>query len=163
MVIRILVWIETGMVIMPNLSLKACQEFWSEYQDETVYRVTSFMESIEDWTIDTEEDDAIESAMQTLGETLEATGKTELKNPEKLIHLIAYVKMTRLLRVLQALDAANPGAASKVLATAEETATTNAAAEIFLHRNVVFERLRLLSRVFSAERIQTIQDALEEN
>ena len=148
---------------MPNLSLKSCQEFWSEYQDKTVYHVTAFMESIEDWTIDTEADDALESAMQALGETLEATGKTELKNPEKLINLIAYVKMTRLLRVLQALDAANPGAASKVLAAAEETATTNTAAEIFLHRNVIFERLRLLSRIFSAERIQMIQDALEEH
>ena len=149
--------------IMPDLSYKGCQKFWSEYSDQNVYKVTSFMECSEDWTIDTEENEELEKAIANLGKTLDKVGKVEIKDPESLIEIIAYLKISRLLRILQAVDSANPGAASKILLKAEELSKKSKAAEVFLHRNVIFERLRLLSRIFSAERIQTIQSAIEES
>ena len=148
---------------MPDISLKACQKFWSDYQDPQVYKVTTFMESIEDWTVDTEVDDALENALDVLGKSLDAVGKVEINNPQDLIESISHLKISRLLRILQAIDISNPGSASKVLAKAEEIAKTSTSAATFLHRNVIFERLRLLSRIFSTERIQAIQEAIEGN
>jgi intracellular multiplication protein IcmW len=147
---------------MPDLSYKACQKFWAEYSDQNVYKITSFMECTEDWTIDTEHNEELEKSIANLGKTLDKVGKIDLKDPAKLIEIIAYLKITRLLRILQAIDSANPGAASKILLRAEELSKTSKAAEVFLHRNVIFERLRLLSRIFSADRMQKIQNALEE-
>ncbi len=147
---------------MPDLSYKACQKFWAEYTDQDVYKVTSFMECSEDWTIDSEPNDDLEKAIANLGKTLDKTGKIEINDPLSLIEIIAYLKITRLLRVLQAVDSANPGAASKILLKAEELSKQSKAAEVFLHRNVVFERLRLMTRAFSADRIQKIQTALED-
>ncbi|MBT4803561.1 MAG: phosphoesterase [Legionellales bacterium] len=148
---------------MPDLSYKACQKFWDNYSDKDVYSVTSFMECSEDWTIDTENNEELEASIDELGKTLDKIGKVELKSPISLIEIIAYLKITRLLRVLQAIDSANPGAASKILLKAEELAKTNKSAEVFLHRNVIFERLRLLTRIFDNKRILLIQSAIEGN
>jgi len=148
---------------MPDLSYKACQKFWDNYSDKDVYSVTSFMECSEDWTIDTENNEELEASIDELGKALDKIGKVELKSPISLIEIIAYLKITRLLRVLQAIDSANPGAASKILLKAEELAKTNKSAEVFLHRNVIFERLRLLTRIFDNKRILLIQSAIEGN
>ena len=62
-----------------------------------------------------------------------------------------------------ALDMAYPGSASKVIMFAEDnTKSDSDIYGIFLRRNIVFERLRLLSRVFSEERIQLVTKALED-
>ena len=54
------------------------------------------------------------------------------------------------------------GSASKVLIYAEETTTgSQDPAGIFLKRNIAFERLRLLARVFSTYRLQLVARALE--
>jgi len=148
---------------MPDLSYKACQKFWDNYSDKDVYSVTSFMECSEDWTIDTENNEELEASIDELGKALDKIGKVELKSPISLIEIIAYLKITRLLRVLQAIDSANPGAASKILLKAEELSKTNKSAEVFLHRNVIFERLRLLTRIFDNKRILLIQSAIEGN
>ena len=105
---------------MPDLSYKACQKFWSEYSDKNVYKVTSFMECTEDWTLDTDNNSELEKAISNLGKTLDKVGKVEIRDPQALIEIISYLKITRLLRILQAIDSANPGAASKILVKAEE-------------------------------------------
>ena len=70
--------------------------------------------------------------------------------------------MGRTLRLLQAMYTSHPGAASKLLINAEETSeSSDDPAGLFLRRNIVFERLRLLSRVFSEERFALITQALE--
>ena len=66
-----------------------------------------------------------------------------------------------MLCVLQSIDTAHPGGASKVLMYAEENSTSNQDIPgLFLRRNIVFERLRLLGRVFAEERVDIVMKAL---
>jgi len=68
-----------------------------------------------------------------------------------------------MLRIMQCLDTAHPGAASKLLMFAEKSnASPTNNIGLFLRRNIVFERLRLLGRVFSEERFILVQNAIEE-
>ncbi len=126
-----------------------------------IYRVIAFMESVEDWTLDGNPD--LEQVLLALSDHLEQISKFELSKEEQLVTLCAHIKTSRILRILQAIDTIDPGSASKVLMYAEENNTPeNILAGLFLRRNIVFERLRLLARVFATERFEIIMKALEQ-
>ena len=146
---------------MPDLSEQGAHQFWHAYRDPMIYRVISFMESVENWTLDG--DPQLETAMQELGTTLEDVGNIDLQQEDLFIKICAYIKAGRALRLMQAIDTAHPGAASKLLMHAEETTHSNDDVPgLFLRRNIVFERLRLLGRVFAPERLNLVLKALEE-
>lgn len=146
---------------MPNLDLQASHEFWKNYDDPMIYRVIAFMESVEGWTLDG--DPNLETAMRELGEELDKLSRFELSKEEQFVSLCAHIKTSRILRLLQSIDTIDPGSASKVLMFAEENNTPdNLLAGLFLRRNIVFERLRLLARVFAPQRIELILKALEQ-
>ena len=145
---------------MPDLSHEAVHTFWKEYQDPMIYRVVAFMEGVEDWTLDG--DPQLEAAMNKLGEQLSHVGNYELGREDDFIQLCCNLKSGRALRLLQSMDTAHPGAASKLLIHAEEISESNDDNPgLFLRRNIVFERLRLLARVFSPDRFAVILKALE--
>lgn len=148
---------------MPDLSQEASSRYWSEYKDTLIYRVLIFMEGVEDWTLDG--DPELEKAITALSQELDNIEKVDmdtLGNEPIFIRLACNIKSCRALRLLQALDTVHPGAASRLLIYAEENGEgSQDPASIFLRRNIVFERLRLLSRVFSAERFNLITKALE--
>jgi len=147
---------------MPDLSYKDVHQFWREYQDPMILRVITFMESVEDWTLDG--DSEVEVEIKKLGEILEDIGNIDLQQESSMIEVLAHIKTGRGLRLLMCLDMAYPGAAAKILMKAEEVTRSQADnAGLFLRRNVVFERLRLLGRVFSEERLKLITKALEES
>lgn len=146
---------------MPDLSIEACHRFWHDYKDPMIYRVVSFMESVETWTLDG--DPQLEAAIKHLGETLEDIGNIDLQQEERFIKIATYINTSRTLRLMQALDSAYPGAASKLLMYAEENSnSTEDTLGLFLKKNITFERLRLLGRVFAAERLNLVLKALEE-
>lgn len=146
---------------MPNLSPASVHQFWKDYRDPIIYRVISFMESVEDWTLDG--DFELEEAILQLGEALEDIGNIDLQQENTIIELITHVKTGRGLRILMCLDNAYPGAAAKILMHAEEvTQSNNDHPGVFLRRNIVFERLRLLGRVFAPDRLAVVQKALED-
>lgn len=148
---------------MPDLSHQASSQYWYEFEDPMIYRVITFMESLEDWTLDGSAD--LEAAITQLGNELDDISKidmAELGNEDAFIRLACNIKSGRALRLLQALDIVHPGAASRLLIHAEETSQSSEdTAGIFLRRNIVFERLRLLARVFSEDRFQLVLKALE--
>jgi len=148
---------------MPDLSLETVRQFWSAYEDPIIYRVISYMESVEAWSLDGDPD--LEKAMTALGEQLDDISKLdmgELGHEDLFVRIACNIKSGRALRLLQAIDTVHPGAASRLLIYAEEnTKSTEDPAGIFLRRNIVFERLRLLSRVFSPQRCQLVKKALE--
>lgn len=147
---------------MPDLSYQAVHQFWREYPDPMIHRVIAFMESYEDWTLDGDEE--LEKAINQLGSTLEDIGNIDLQLENLMIEVLAHIKTGRGLRLLMCLDTAYPGAAAKVLMKAEEMTRSQADnAGLFLRRNVVFERLRLLGRVFSEDRMKLVIKALEES
>jgi intracellular multiplication protein IcmW len=152
---------------MPDFSHQAVHPFWHQYPDPTIYRVITFMEGVEDWTADGHPQ--LEDALKRLGLVLDNIGKIELKQDDYFIDLVAHIKTGRGLRLLMSLDNAHPGSAAKVISKAEKN--KNALPEeknddvsvIFIRRNIVFERLRLLSRVFSQDRFRLILKSLEES
>ena len=88
--------------------------------------------------------------------------KTKPLIEEAIIELVTHIKTGRGLRILMGLDNAYPGAAAKILMYAEENTRSNEDHPgVFLRRNIVFERLRLLSRVFSRERLKLVIGSLE--
>lgn len=145
---------------MPDLSHQAAHQFWHEYKDPMIYRVVSFMEGVENWTLDG--NPAFEQGLRKLGEALENIGGIDLQQEDQFIRIATFIKMSRTLRLMQCLDTAYPGAASKLLMRAEETIQSNDDVYgLFLRKNMVFERLRLLGRVFAQERLNLVLKALE--
>lgn len=148
---------------MPDLSYEASAQYWHEFVDPMIYRVVTFLESVEDWTLDGNPE--LEAAISQLGEILEDIGMIDmnvLNHEETFIRLVGNIKSGRGLRLLQAIDVVHPGSASKVLIYAEEnSASSFDPAGCFLKRNITFERLRLLSRVFSQSRLRLVARALE--
>jgi|TARA_Y200000002_G_scaffold383247_1_gene404399 intracellular multiplication protein IcmW len=144
---------------MPDFSLDASREFWKSFDDPKVFEVISFMEKIESWTLDGNE--KIESALDKLEEAMDSIAGIEIKNFDHLVYIGAYLKTSRVLRIMQELDSNNPGAASRLLSFAEGQSFTDKTAQLFIRRNLIFERLRLLSRVFNYERLEKIHSALE--
>lgn len=148
---------------MPDLSQEGVHQFWSEYKDPMIYRVVSFMEGVENWTLDGNPD--LEAAMTELGKQLDDIGMLNMSDfgqEDLFIRIASNLKTGRGLRLLQAIDTAHPGSASKLLIYAEEhTKDPYDPPGLFLRRNIVFERLRLLSRVFSEQRFALVLKALE--
>ena len=148
---------------MPDLSHQASSQYWSEYADPMIYRVITFLESVENWTLDGHPD--LEAAITQLGRELndiETIDMNNLKHEDSFIRILANIKSGRGLRLLQAIDVVHPGSASRVLVHAEETTKSpEDPAGLFLKRNITFERLRLLSRIFSSYRLNLVAQALE--
>jgi intracellular multiplication protein IcmW len=146
---------------MPKLDLAAAHDFWKNYDDPMIYRVIAFMETAEEWTMDG--NPALEKSIQMLGDALDDLSNFELGKEDQFVTLCAHIKTSRILRLLQAIDTIDPGSASKLLMYAEENNTPeNTMAGLFLRRNIVFERLRLLARVFSKERFALVLKLLEQ-
>lgn len=148
---------------MPDLSHEASSQYWFEYIDPMIYRVITFMESVEDWTLDGTPE--LEEAIERLGKELDDIEKLDMSTlgqEDVFIRLVGNIKSGRGLRLLQAIDTVHPGSASRILIHAEETSTgSHDPAGFFLKRNIVFERLRLLGRVFSEYRLKLVARALE--
>lgn len=148
---------------MPDLSHKAATAYWHDYVDPTIYRVLLFLESVENFTLDG--DPELEAALTELGkrlDTIEHVDLDSLAKQDHFIRIVGNIKSSRGLLLLQAIDMVHPGSASKVLTYAERnTLSPYDPAGIFLKRNIAFERLRLLSRVFSEYRLYQITRALE--
>lgn len=148
---------------MPELTLEAAHHFWSQYQDPIIYRVVAFMESVETWPLDG--DPVLEDAINVLSKELEDITKidfSKLGQEMSLIQIACNLKMSRALRFLHIIDSTHPGTASKLFTYAEQmTQRSDDPPGLLLRRNIVFERLRLLARVFSQERFSLVLKALE--
>ncbi len=149
---------------MADLSAETTLDYWKTHDDPSLFRVITFIESVEDWTLDGDED--IEAAITKLGDTLDHLSTIdigELDSDDDIIKLISSIKLGRSLKILQILDDHNPGTASRLLMHSEEMASEkNDSYNVFLKRNIMFERLRLASRIFSPERFQMVVGAIED-
>jgi len=149
---------------MPDLHEDAVHAFWDSYDRRTLYRIIVALEQVEHWTID--KDSRVESALLRLGESIDQLGDFEMNEEGRLVRVLANTHAGRALRILQALDLEKPGTASQLLMFAEEAeedaAGSHQSAKLFLKRNLIFERLQLLSRVFAPQRLSLVLKALEQ-
>ena len=144
---------------MPDLSLDYCHEYWANHSDPLVYKALCFMESIEDWVIDDIE--GVEEAIGVLGNVLENIDNIDLKHSDDFISVIANVRATRNLMMLQVLNEAYPGSVAKLVKHAEALSSNNEVCKLFIKRHVLFERLRLMGKIFSEEATKGIMEILE--
>ncbi len=145
---------------MPDLTPQAVQTFWQERHDYALFRIIMSMESVENWCLD--KDPEYEEALKRLADSLEDLKDYQLADEEKLIQILISLKASRAFRILQHIDGLLPGSASKLLVFAE-VASNNPedVPGFFLKRNLVFERLQLLGRIFARERFKLVMSALE--
>lgn len=146
---------------MPDFSLEYCHEYWANHSDPLVYKALCFMESIEDWAVDDSEE--MDEAIRILGVSLENIDNIDLDHAEDFINVAAYIKATRNLMLLQVLNDGYPGAVSKLVRHAESSSHNNKTCSLFIKRHVLFERLRLMGKMFSEESSNTIKEILESN
>ena len=144
---------------MADLSLQESHAFWESFPDKSVYHVIVLLESMEGSLLDGDKD--FEAGMEQLSNAIESLSGQEIKDKQLVLDVVANLKTSRYLRLLQAIDMASPGAASKVIAFAEQADKDNHMAQFFLRRNIAFERYRLLSRILSEDRLQLLTKALE--
>ncbi len=148
---------------MPDLSLESVHAFWHDYDRRTLYRIVTSMEGIEGWTSDS--DPKTNAALNQLGLAIDNLGDVDIQDEGLVIKILVNTRSSRALRLMQFLDVLKPGTASKLLIYAEEhtkeAENKNKNADLFLKRNIAFERLQLLGRVFAPERINLVLKALE--
>lgn len=148
---------------MPDLSKEGVHAFWHDYDRRTLYRIVTSMEGIEKWAVD--ETPEVNEALNRLGESLEGLGDVEIQDEGSIIKVLASIHSGRALRLMQYLDVVKPGSASKLLVHAEEHTkekdNKDPYSDLFLKRNLAFERLQLLARVFAPERLNLLLKALE--
>jgi hypothetical protein len=142
---------------MADLSLEAAHDFWLSYEDKEIYKIILFLESSETWAMD-----GVEVVEKSLGDFAQIIDRiTDLGNLDYLIRVLAHLRLSRMLFILQLLDAQSPGNAAKVLMHAEDMKETDPYAFLLLKRNTIFERFRLMSKLFSKSRLTAIQTAFE--
>lgn len=147
---------------MLNLTPEAVKEFWLVRHDNALWRIIASMEAVEDWTLDGNPE--FEAAVTQLCQTLEKAENFELIQEDNFIKILTSLKASRALRLLQYLDGLKPGSASKLLIHAEVASNEPGdPAGFFLKRNLVFERLQLLGRVFATERVKLVLNAIEKD
>lgn len=154
---------------MPDLHVDAVHAFWDSYDRRTLYRVIVAIEKVEHWALDG--NPAVDAALIQLGEAMDQAGSgVDISEEAKVIRVLINTRASRALRILQSLDIAKSGTASQILMYAEEASssgeggkTPDPYSQLFLRRNLVFERLQLLSRVFAPQRISLILKAMEQS
>lgn len=148
---------------MPNLEKEAVHQFWHDYDRRTLYRIVTSMEGVESWSVD--HIPIINDALNALGNALDTVKTIDIQDKDDVIKILAQTKAARALRLMQYMDVLSPGTASKLLMYSEDASSdpssNNVHADLFLKRNLAFERLQLLGRVFAAERVNLITKALE--
>ena len=145
---------------MLDLKPEAVREYWQEKHDYALYRIIEAMEAVETWIVDGTPE--IEEAVDKWVQVLNSAKDFELQNEEELIYVLSSIKASRALRVLQYIDSLKPGSASKLLIYAEVASNEpDDLPGFFLKRNLVFERLQLMGRIFDPERIEMVLKAID--
>lgn len=145
---------------MPDFSTEGAQKFWDDRRDYALCRIIASLEGVENWTLDNHAE--FEEAINRLGDVLEAVEGFELAQEDRFISILLALKSGRALRILQHIDRLQPGSASKLLIYAEVASSSpEDVPGFFLKRNLVFERLQLLGRIFAPERFALVTRALE--
>ena len=121
---------------MPQFDLSSTHQYWSQFQDPSVYKVLCTMESSEDWTLDGDPD--LESSLMALGQALDTMPQMDLPDLDQFVTILSSVKISRMFRILQAIDVCHPGSASKVIAHAEQNMMNHEASSLFSRRNIIF-------------------------
>ncbi len=142
-------------------SLAECHEYWFQYNDPNLYKALVTLESVENWTV--ENNDSVQQSLTRLSKAIESlSDKKDFNQHELFVGATNPLKSSQIMRILQALNLSHPiqGAATKVIAYAESD-TSISENHTFVERNIAFERLRLMARIFSQQRMQKVLETID--
>lgn len=144
---------------MPNLRQSVIEEFWHK-KDPRMARILGWMESMEDWMLDDDED--VAGGIFALANTLEkVSARSVIENSEDLLKAMAYMSSPRALRLLEWFEEHFPNGVSVAL-TQKARENDSESAALFLDRLNTLNRLSLLSKIFSPHRTKIIVNILNE-
>lgn len=156
---------------MPNdqltsdLSPAAVTAFLREQDPElSLEKAVGGMEAVETWTRDRA--DKVQAALQALADRMDLIDMSDISQDthNRLIVLLSYISTGKALKLMCWIDASSPNFVARTLAEAQMLAVMDkmneGAARLFIERIEVVDRLQMLSRIFSEDRIVTIQKVL---
>ncbi len=140
---------------MPVFTPDEAHQFWKSYDGPTVYDTICLMEISETWAVDN--DDEISAALKSLGEKMDNMTDISDDFKKQLLPILSQIRISMKLYIMYCLDLIKLRSAEGLILFAEANKDLNGARE-FLDRNLMFERLRLSSRMFSNERLTFAQE-----
>lgn len=143
---------------MPDLSHESALNFWKTFMGGSIVTIIEFIEQTEDWVNLSEADN---EALEKLGELLDRISPDQPLSEQQFIDICAPLYLSQKLRIMQAMDTLSPGFASSMIKTAEKDAESDLVCQAFIKRNLLFERMRLVSRIFHNDRLQLVQRIYE--
>jgi hypothetical protein len=142
-----------------NLRQSVLEDLWRK-QDPRFSRILGWMESMEDWMLD--DDQEIMDSILSFSVVLERTtsGKV-LENADRLIEIMAYMSAPRAMRVVSWIEERFPDGVSRDLLNNAIDMQGDPTADLLVDRLDTLERLSLLTRLFSPARTREIVDILK--
>ena len=143
-----------------NLRKSIVEQFW-QGRDPRMARILLWMESMEEWGLDENED--FSEALLSLSPKLEQAGRgTMLEQSEALITVMAYMSAGRAMRMMEWFDEHFPKGLSIELIEQAQGQSEDAPAQLMLDRLRALESLSLLGKIFSPTRMRIISELLRE-
>lgn len=146
----------------------AIERHWHEH-NPVMLGIFRRMEADEPWVLDDSEN--LGGRLMALGGVLERIDLPSCSDEqrESLFRVLGFLRSGRAFRLFAHLDNQSPGFTERLLRQAEQrlsdendSETSRIAAQIHVDRFVYLDRFSLLARVFSKERVDQIQQILEE-
>ena len=145
---------------MPNLRQSMIEDFWQK-KDPRMARILGWMESMEDWMLDDNEDAA--ASIFALANTLERVSRKDvLDNSAELIQALSYMSSPRALRLMEGFDEHFPKGVSVELTQRALNMKDDERAALLLDRFNTLHRLSLLTKMFAPHRTKLIVDLLQQ-
>lgn len=141
-----------------NLRKSIIEQFW-QHKDPRMARILMWMESMEDWMLDDNEE--FNKALIDLVPKIEnATRSALLGQSEPLLEVMAYMSSARALRMIEWFDEHFPRGMSIDFLEYAQQNPENTAAQLLVDRLRALQSLSLLGRVFSPTRVRIITELL---
>lgn len=146
-----------------DVSVAAVHAFFGE-RDPALVTAIQGMESVETWTQDRV--DQVQATLQQLADKVEEYDLRDIQGPQhsKLIILMGYISSGKALKLLMWIEHHEPNFVAKTLAEAQMLSALDkvneGAARLFVERFETLERMHMLSRVFSEDRLRIVQRVL---
>lgn len=145
---------------MANINLResVVESYWKS-KGERFYKLIKWMEAMEGWTLDGEEEikDILFGEFERA--ILDTQPENIIKNSSKFIESTQYMTIGRAIRIAQWI---NENFDEDVLNDLIQTSLENEALELFSERLKVLDNLNLLTKLFTPARIKEIKSLIQE-
>lgn len=147
-----------------DVSAEGALAFFRE-RDPSLAQAIEGMERVESWTRDRH--DNVQELLQKLSDKIEEVDMDDIQGAQhnKLIILMGYISSGKAIKLLMWIEHNSPNFVAKTLAEAQMLSALDklneGAARLFVERFEVLERMHMLSRVFSEERLRIVQRVLK--